>query len=187
MPSPRRPDPIHVLSFATNSLRNTTISNSDDTLYYEVVTRFWHPHLTKIFKLDKEARQMRLVGEIDREPSREPRVRVGGERSHWIPLDDYMKWGSKGSGTWATPEGDSFRWKKNRRRLQLFKTDVADAATIARYVPYTRHFYVLLVDRRASLEVKDEALGHMDQIIMSYLLVERKRRDERMRVKVGRS
>ena len=49
----RKPDPTHILSFTTNSLRNTTASVDDDTLFYEIVTRFWHPHLTKIFKLDK--------------------------------------------------------------------------------------------------------------------------------------
>ncbi|KZV74116.1 hypothetical protein PENSPDRAFT_626363 [Peniophora sp. CONT] len=188
MPPPRKPEPKHILSFATNSLRNTTISVDDDTLFYEVVTRFWHPHLTKIFKLDKEARQMLLVGEIEREPEKEPRVRVGGEHGEWMSVDDFVKWDSKRSGgTWATSEGDAFRWKNHKRRLQLVKADDDEAAPIARYIPYTRHFFVMLVDRRASLEVKDEALGYMDQLILTYLLVERKRRDQRVRVTVGRS
>ncbi|VDB84244.1 unnamed protein product [Peniophora sp. CBMAI 1063] len=182
MPPPRKPDPTHILSFTTNSLRNTTASVDDDTFFYEIVTRFWHPHLTKIFKLDKEARQMLLVGEIEREPNREPRVRIGGEQSNWMSVDEFVR-----SGTWMTTEGDEFRWKNHKRRLQLVKAGDAEAAPIARYIPYTRHFFVMLLDRHAALEVKDEALGYMDQLIISYLLAERKRRDRRIRVKIGRS
>ena len=85
------------------------------------------------------------------------------------------------SGTWATPEGDEFRWKSHKRRLQvgvicrryrafsevvkLVKSNDAEAAPIARYIPYTRHFFVLLMDRHAALEVKDEAMGYMDHLI----------------------
>ncbi|KZV74115.1 hypothetical protein PENSPDRAFT_648314 [Peniophora sp. CONT] len=188
MPPPRKPEPTHILSFATNSLRNTTISVDDDTIFYEVVTRWWHPTVTKIFKLDKEARQMLIVGEIEREPGREPRVRVGGEHGNWITLDEFVRWDpDMRSGTWATSDGNEYRWQCHKRRLQLVKGNDDEATPIARYIPYTRHFFVLLMDRHAALEVKDEALGYMDQLIMSYLIVERKRRDQRIRVTIGRS
>jgi hypothetical protein len=36
------------MEFATNSVRNTTLATADDDPYYEIVTRFWHPHITKI-------------------------------------------------------------------------------------------------------------------------------------------
>lgn len=36
------------MAFTTNSLRDTTVSVDDDTLYHEVVTHFWQPHLTKV-------------------------------------------------------------------------------------------------------------------------------------------
>lgn len=48
---------------------------------------------------------------------------------------------------------------------KLVKANDTDAAPIARYIPYTRHFFVMLLDRHAALEVKDEALGYMDQLI----------------------
>lgn len=48
-----------------------------------------------------------------------------------------------------------------------------EAAPIARYVPYTRHFFVLLLDRHAALEVKDEALNYMDQLISQCCLSRR--------------
>ena len=78
--------------FTTNSLRNTTLSVEDDTLYYEVVTRFWNPHLTKIFKLDVDTRDMVLVAEIERVPGSNVRVRFGGEDVEWIDELDFMSW-----------------------------------------------------------------------------------------------
>ena len=35
---------------------------------------------------------MLLVGEIDREPGREPRVRIGGEHSNWMSVDEFVRW-----------------------------------------------------------------------------------------------
>lgn len=52
--------------------------------------------------------------------------------------------------------------------MKLVKADDTNAAPIARYIPYTRHLFVMFVDRRAALEVKDEALGYIDQLISSY-------------------
>jgi hypothetical protein len=85
----------HRMVFTTNSLRNTTVSVGDDSLYYEIVTRFWHPYLTKIFKLDTDTRELILVAEIEREPGKTVRVRFGGENSEWINEQDFMNWDSQ--------------------------------------------------------------------------------------------
>lgn len=37
---------------------------------------------------------MLLVGEIEREPNREPRVRIGGEHSNWMSVDEFVRWDS---------------------------------------------------------------------------------------------
>ena len=37
-----------VMELATNSVRNNTFATADDDPYLEVVTRFWHPNITKI-------------------------------------------------------------------------------------------------------------------------------------------
>ena len=95
MPPPKKAEPNYRMVFATNSLRNTTISVEDDTHYYEVVTRFWHPHLTKIFKRDVETRDMVLVSEIERELDKDVRVRFGGEYGEWIREQDFLKWDLK--------------------------------------------------------------------------------------------
>ena len=81
--------------FTTNSLRNTTLSVEDDTLYYEIVTRFWHPHLTKIVKKDVETRKMILVAEIARLPGSNVQVRFGDENAEWIDELDFITWDFK--------------------------------------------------------------------------------------------
>jgi hypothetical protein len=91
MPPPKQEPPLK-LFFTTNSLRNTTLSVNDDTIFYEIVTRFWHPRLTKIFKLDKEARSMTLVTEIERERGQTARIRFGGEHGRWIESSQFLKW-----------------------------------------------------------------------------------------------
>lgn len=126
--------------FTTNSLRNTTISVEDDSLYYEIVTRFWHPHLTKIFKLDVDTREMVLVAEIERVPGSNVRVRFGGEGAEWIDELDFLSWDLEkrwacksfsfwdcscltgmmtSGGVFTGGDGVEYRWKSHRQRLQV--------------------------------------------------------------------
>lgn len=90
MPPPARPKPPHKIEMTANSLRNTTFSTEDDTIYYEVVTRFWHPHLTKINKTDMETREVSVAAEIERLPGSEPRVRFG-DKGDWMSASDFVK------------------------------------------------------------------------------------------------
>ena len=91
MPPPKKVDPPHKMVLTTNSLRNTTISIDNDLLYYEIVTRFWHPHVTKIKKLDPETSELVTVAELEREPGKEPRIRFGGEDSEWILASRWLQ------------------------------------------------------------------------------------------------
>lgn len=98
---------IQKLHFTSNSIRNTTLANHDDSLYYEVVTRFWHPKLTKINILDPETQALRLVAEIEQITGskwRYGRYRVrflnsvtnGEEKGRWISDIDFLKPSSDG-------------------------------------------------------------------------------------------
>lgn len=91
MPPPPKPAPPHKLELTTNSLRNTTISAGDDSMYYEIVTRFWHPHVTRINKADLENLVVTTVAEIERMPGSEPRVRFGGEKGQWILASEFIQ------------------------------------------------------------------------------------------------
>lgn len=79
MAPPRKVDLPHRLVLTTNSLRNTTVSVDNDALYYEVVTRFWHPHITKIKKLNGDTQEMVTIAELERFPGKTPRLRWTNE------------------------------------------------------------------------------------------------------------
>ena len=91
MPPPPKPPPPHKLEITKNSLRNTAMAVDDDTFHYEIVTRFWHPHITKINKADFENIAVQTVAEIERVPGREPRVRFGGDKTEWISASQFIK------------------------------------------------------------------------------------------------
>ena len=92
MPPPKKVDPPLKMELTANSLRNTTISVEDDTFYYEVVTRFWHPHITKIRRQLPETQEIRTVAELERIPGREPRVRFGLDKDENAPWIDAHEW-----------------------------------------------------------------------------------------------
>lgn len=179
MPPPKKAEPSCRMVLTTNSLRNTTIAVEDDSHYYEVVTRFWHPHLTKIFKLDMGTRDMVLAAEIEREPDKDVRVRFGGEHGEWIREQDFLKWDlQKRGGVFTGGENAEYRWKSHRRRLQLVKADDDAKVPLVQYQIYSRHFLAFRMSRHAFLEIKPEAVTEgLDKLIVSYLLVERRRRD----------
>ncbi|THH20501.1 hypothetical protein EW146_g872 [Bondarzewia mesenterica] len=152
--------------FTTNSLRNTTIAVDDDAIYYEVVTRFWHPNLTKIFKLDKDRRELALIAEIERLPGQESKVRFGGAQERWMSEDEFLKWDAvKRGGTFTGEEGVEYRWKSHRRHLQLVRADDEQKASLADFHKHRRHFFVFRMSRHAFLEVKSEATEAMDRLI----------------------
>lgn len=92
MPPPAsKPKPAQRLEFTMNSLRNTTLSSGDDGLYFEIVTRFWHPNVTKINKFNMETRELVTVAEIEGLQTRDPRVRFGGEKGAWVPAAEFLK------------------------------------------------------------------------------------------------
>lgn len=59
-------------------------------MHYEIVTRFWHPHITKINRCDFENLQVDTVAEIERIPGREPRVRFG-EKDDWTTASHFVR------------------------------------------------------------------------------------------------
>jgi len=190
MPPPAKPKPSHKLELTTNSLRNTTLSVGDDTIFYEIVTRFWHPHLTKINKTDMETREVFTVAEIEREPGKEPRVRFGGDKGQWMSAAEFVHYDPEHVGGTFVGDGNvTYRWKTHKGRLQLIKADDEDKPTVAEFHPHKRHFFVCRMSKHAYLEIKPlpEVTSALEKLIVSYLLVERRRRDTHIRVKLERS
>lgn len=98
MPPPEKVGPPHKLIFAKNSVRNTTLAVPDNKFYYEIVTRFWHPHLTKIYKFDYEARTQICIAEIESMPKKDVQVRFNTPEvdGQWMSASDFVK--DDGSG-----------------------------------------------------------------------------------------
>ncbi|KAI5116314.1 hypothetical protein M0805_005522 [Coniferiporia weirii] len=185
MPPPKKADPPHKMVLTTNSLRNTTISVDDDALYYEIVTRFWHPHITKIRKLDTDTQEMVTIAELEREPGKEPRVRFGGQDAEWVLASQWLqKEPQKVGGVFSGNSGVPYRWKTHRRQLQMIRANSENKEPLVVRHPHKRHFFVFRMSKHAYLEIKPEVVESLDALIMSYLLVERRRRDSRPRIEL---
>lgn len=93
MPPPKKVDPPIILSLTTNSLRNTTFAVEDDKFYYEVVTRFWHPNVTKIRRREQDSQELVTIAELEKEPGKQPRLHFGGEdpNAEWIPAHKWFE------------------------------------------------------------------------------------------------
>ncbi|KZT22201.1 hypothetical protein NEOLEDRAFT_1138340 [Neolentinus lepideus HHB14362 ss-1] len=218
MPPPPKPVPPHRLNFTFNSLRNTTVSLENDTIYYEIVTRYWHPDVTKIFRLDKESRAMNLVARIKgvekkgkgvmvrfgKEPGdglargpEDEKERAEGGEGEWISEEGFVNYDKKNvGGSFVPVPGKELHWKTQKRRLQMFDPNSPDKP-VASYVPHSRHFWVFRMSKHAVLELRPEViqpegskewnLEAMDRIIVSYLLVERRRRLARLKLKLQKN
>ncbi|KAJ6483986.1 hypothetical protein C8R45DRAFT_830068 [Mycena sanguinolenta] len=177
-----------IMEFATNSVRNTTLATSNDQSYYEVVTRFWHPHLTKINKLDPTSGIMTTVCEIDNENGKAVKIRFAlkddTERSgmkgclgEWVSTEEIFKLApAKPGGIYVDPNGVEYRWKTHNRNFLLFRCDDVCKLPMVIYHPYKRHLGFWRMSKHATLEVKPEMFDDLERLIASYLLVERQRR-----------
>ncbi|KAJ7457791.1 hypothetical protein FB451DRAFT_1274215 [Mycena latifolia] len=181
-----------IMEFATNSVRNTTVATADDDPYYEVVTRFWHPNLTKINKLNPASRIMTTVCEIDNK-GKEAKIRFlnadkhgeKGEKSEksgltlgeWMSTESILKPApEKPGGIFIDSDGVQYRWKTHNRNFLLIRADDDMRVPIVIYHPHKRHFGVWRMSKHAKLEIKPDRIKNMEGLIASYLLVERQRR-----------
>ncbi|RDX55246.1 hypothetical protein K466DRAFT_372088 [Polyporus arcularius HHB13444] len=190
MPPAAKPKPPQKLEFTMNSLRNTTLATDDNSLYFEIVTRFWHPNLTKINKFDFETLELVTVAEIEGLQTHAPRVRFGGDKGNWISAADFLKADNEhaSGGTFKANTGVEYRWKTHRGRFQLVKSDDPEKRPVAEFHPHKRHLFVFRMAKHAYFEVQPipEITDAIEKFIVSYLLVERRRRDTRIRVKLER-
>ncbi|KAH9932497.1 uncharacterized protein B0H18DRAFT_27080 [Fomitopsis serialis] len=185
MPPPPKQKPPHKMFVTMNSLRNTTMSVDDNKMYYEVVTRYWHPNLTKIIKHDFETRELEPLAEIEGIRTKEPKVRFGGEKGEWVSASDFMKFDQdEPGGTIATGAGVEFRWKVHKGQLQLVRADDAEQKPVVTFHPHRRHFWIFRMSKHAYFEIKPEpeVTEALDRLVVSYLLVERRRRRKGIRV-----
>ncbi|THU79345.1 hypothetical protein K435DRAFT_768797 [Dendrothele bispora CBS 962.96] len=173
-------DGVHKLVLTTNSVRNTTLASPDDKYYYEICTWFWHRNTTKINIHEHDTKLMRPVAEIEKLAAGRFKVRFkknDQDFGDWISDIEFLKPDSDGvGGTFCDAEGVQYRWKTHNRKLQLVRADDEKKTPLVSYVPHRRYFFVLLISRHAAWELKPECMKMLDRLIVSYILVERRRR-----------
>ncbi|KAJ6500170.1 hypothetical protein C8R47DRAFT_1257766 [Mycena vitilis] len=171
-----------IMELATNSVRNTTLATANDDPYYEVVTRFWHPHLTKIRKLDPASRKMTTLCEIDNTGNNAKirfaeRASANDSLGEWVSTEAILKLTpKKPGGIFVDSDGVEYRWKTHNRNFQLFRCGDEGRNPLVIYHPYKRHLFVWRMSQHATLEIKPQMFNDLERLIASYLLVERQRR-----------
>ncbi|CAK5269077.1 unnamed protein product [Mycena citricolor] len=183
------PSPPLTLEFATNSVRNTTLSSGSDDPYYEIVTRFWHPKITKIRRLDQGTRLMSTVCEIDAGPhGRAAKVRFA-EPSPLALHDKELNWGEwvdsealikmaegKQGGIFVDTDGTEYRWKTQKRRFQLVRVGDETQNPVVTFHGHKRPLGVWwMMSEHSKLEIRPP-IQDLEKLIVTFLLVERKRR-----------
>ncbi|OCH89068.1 hypothetical protein OBBRIDRAFT_733290 [Obba rivulosa] len=193
MPPPPKPAPPVKLEVTLNSLRNTAISTGDDSVHYEIVTRFWHPNTTKINRVNFETRELATVAEIEHArpdgKSGDARVRFS-DKGDWMSATEFVKFEDEAvGGSFQGTGGVEYKWRMHKGRLQLVRADDPEKVPVAEFRPHKRHFFVFRMSRHAYFEVKPipEVVDALDRLIVSYLLVERKRRESKIRIRLERS
>ncbi|KAJ7902149.1 hypothetical protein B0H14DRAFT_1271656 [Mycena olivaceomarginata] len=148
------PSKSMIMEFATNSVRNTTVATANDDPYFEVVTRFWHPNLTKINKLDPFTGAMNTVCEIDNkekeakirfldENEKENEKHQQGSLGEWQSTETLLKLApERPGGVFIDSDGEQYRWKTHNRNFLLIRCGDDTRVPIVIYHPHKRHFGV---------------------------------------------
>jgi len=186
MPPPPKPPPPIKLVLTTNSTRNTTIADASDSIYYEIRTEPWIPLHTKVKKLDPETRKYEVRAEIQRSGGI-PEVRILGRSKEWAQASEFLRIDkakdagplAKGAhviGRFLGDDGKVYRWQDVKGHLELVRVDSEHEGPVVVQHHHKRHFWVFRMSKHAWLEVKQDAKNTLDSIILSYLMIERKRR-----------
>ncbi|KAI5118325.1 hypothetical protein M0805_006608 [Coniferiporia weirii] len=172
------------LSLTTTSLHNVVISNASDVIYYEVVTPKWAPAVTRVSKMDPKSHELEVVAELQNEVSentaaRPMAVRLRGQQ--FRPAGEFWtKDGVAGNDSrFRGKDGKYYQWRVRKGRLELMREHDHDGKPVAIYHKRRRHFLVLRMSQKPYLEVQPSVMETLDSLIVSFLLVEQKRRSEK--------
>ncbi|KAI0062034.1 hypothetical protein BV25DRAFT_689489 [Artomyces pyxidatus] len=168
--------PTQKLTLTTTSLHNVVISNHSDVIYYEVVTPKWGRGTTRVSRLDPNARAFDVVGELRNEDDRPVAVRVyGGE---FRPVDEFLQSAGEEAktGRFRGKDGRAYVWVIKDRHLELVREAAPDEKPLAVFHRHKRWLFVLRMSRHPYIEIDPSVLDTLDSLIISFLLMERRRR-----------
>ncbi|KAI0078963.1 hypothetical protein K474DRAFT_1659652 [Panus rudis PR-1116 ss-1] len=189
-----RTPPRQKLVFTTTSTRNVVISNSSDVIFYEIVTPRWEKHLTKISRLDPNTKLFDQIAEFQNEKGKPVALRMYGgplvQTKDFLRVDEYDAGSGSGSSSTSSEslnvgksasfrgkDGKKYTWRIRHKTLELFREDMPANQPIATYHKEKRYLYVLRMSQYPYLEIDYDAMDTLDTLIISFLLIERRRRD----------
>ncbi|KAG8908612.1 hypothetical protein FRB99_004900 [Tulasnella sp. 403] len=167
------------LTFSKNSVWNTVIASPDHEILYEVTTQNKYvSRVTTITRLDRRSGEKVFAGEIAWK-ALEPLVRVGWQNCEWLPIRNWLA-NNKGNLTSAKSftdgHGTKFRWKTRDWCLHLTPDDGVSKRTLAIFHEPKRD-KLLRIREPAYLEVSPEISKTLDSVIVSLIIMEKRRRD----------
>ncbi|PVF94973.1 hypothetical protein CPB86DRAFT_800088 [Serendipita vermifera] len=161
--------------FCNDSIYNTTASCDSLGIHYTFSAEGFPDVVTRIERWDRETNQNVLVAQIQVGEWKDG-IRWAGD-SDWRPLEEFM-WRGTSSGllyTARTFQGNNrinYRWKIKLGKLQLYYAS-KDAGT----EPLIRYHRNFLRKDLGCLDIfNSSVVGSLDNIIVSFLVTERKRR-----------
>ncbi|KAK7688899.1 hypothetical protein QCA50_007590 [Cerrena zonata] len=164
--------PNQKLILTTTSLHNVVIANRSDVIYYEIVTPKWEKDLTRISRLDPNSKQYDLICEFLNEHDKPVSVRLYGgvttRAEEFLVKDE-----SAGTAKFRGKDGKMYTWRVDHDELELFRED----QPVAWYHRQKRYLGLLRMSQHPYLEIDSMAMDTLDSLIVSFLLVERRRRD----------
>jgi len=167
------------LSLTTTSLQNVVISNQSDSIYYEIVTPKWEPGTTRISKMDPRTHELETIAELQNDEDKITAVRLRGEQ--YRPTKDFLKEATNQSGSFRGKDGKHYQWQVEKGKLQLTKQNEPESKPVAIYHRHKRYFMVLRMSRQPYLEIQPAVMETLDSLIVSFLVMERERKDKKKR------
>ncbi|KAG8812505.1 hypothetical protein FRC19_003091, partial [Serendipita sp. 401] len=177
------------LLFSNNSVRNTAIYCQDLGIRYEISK---HDGVVSVYRWDASISRNLRVGEFKLPFFSKDMVKLGGE-TEWRRLDTFLyrsSWLSS-SRSFVGNNGKEYRWKVKNGGVVVSLPSVdleyppltakvqlhsVSHKTRTPLVTFHRHYRK---KHPSYLEVHDPSILHtLDSIIVSFLIMERKRRDE---------
>lgn len=182
-----KPQPPIRLELTTTSVRNCVISTGTDAHYFEALTQRWIPNITQVKKLDQVTGEMVIIAEIERVKGREPCIKFAGEKQ-FKPAADFVSSDNPFAvqGKFKAEDGRYYKWQVKRRRLELIANEIVEGQKpklLAVYHKHKRYFFCGLMSRHPCLEVQAELKPCLDTVLVSFLLMERLRRDSKQKLR----
>ncbi|KAG8810487.1 hypothetical protein FRC18_004023 [Serendipita sp. 400] len=166
---------IHLL-MSRNSVRNTTFSCDSLGIHYDV-SRNKESGVVTVQRWDSTTDSNVFVGEFYLSWFKPDRVRMGPD-GQWMSKKRFLyKEGRNpisAARTFEAADGTKYRWKLRWNKLQLCYASSENKGKAA-LVMYHRHY---TAGKVSYLEVNDSSvLEALDPIIVSFLIMEKERRD----------